>query len=148
MHTVFVATDATHLWYNEVSMYNFHTGGYSTATGHFTALVWRGKASSILFIHHQYYSMHFNFFSYFFSHTLSHLSSLFLKVTILPTQALPPSGSVSLSLAVEGPTSSLTITRPATTPDNSSRMCGRRRTASLVGLTTIHSNWQKRCTGA
>eukprot|EP00080_Pristionchus_pacificus_P008809 PDM68829.1 hypothetical protein PRIPAC_47131 [Pristionchus pacificus] len=39
------ATDATHLWYNEVSMYNFHTGGYSTATGHFTALVWRGTSS-------------------------------------------------------------------------------------------------------
>lgn len=30
-------------WYDEVSMYNFNSHGFSSGTGHFTQVVWRGS---------------------------------------------------------------------------------------------------------
>src|SRR5262249_43203864 len=30
------------MWYGEVSAYDFHRGGFSMKTGHFTQVVWRG----------------------------------------------------------------------------------------------------------
>ncbi|KAF9284212.1 CAP domain-containing protein [Linnemannia elongata] len=30
-------------WYNEVSKYNYGSGGFSSATGHFTQVVWKGS---------------------------------------------------------------------------------------------------------
>lgn len=29
-------------WYSEVSKYNYGSGGFSSATGHFTQVVWKG----------------------------------------------------------------------------------------------------------
>ncbi|XP_036328945.1 Golgi-associated plant pathogenesis-related protein 1-like [Rhagoletis pomonella] len=33
--------DAVRSWYDEVQDYNFHGGGFSQGTGHFTQVVWR-----------------------------------------------------------------------------------------------------------
>lgn len=32
------------MWYDEVAQYNFKSGGFSSQTGHFTQVVWRGTA--------------------------------------------------------------------------------------------------------
>lgn len=38
------AADAANMWYNEISQYNFGSGQYSDATGHFTQMVWAGTS--------------------------------------------------------------------------------------------------------
>jgi hypothetical protein len=32
------------MWYDEVKKFNFHSGGFSMKTGHFTQLVWKGTS--------------------------------------------------------------------------------------------------------
>lgn len=39
----FGATDAATMWYDEIKLYNFASGAYSDATGHFTQMVWKGS---------------------------------------------------------------------------------------------------------
>lgn len=39
----FGAKDATDLWYDEISQYDFTKAQYSAATGHFTQMVWKGS---------------------------------------------------------------------------------------------------------
>ncbi|KAJ9477517.1 SCP domain-containing protein [Pseudozyma hubeiensis] len=41
--TDFGAKDATDLWYDEISQYDFSKGEYSDATGHFTQMVWKSS---------------------------------------------------------------------------------------------------------
>ena len=38
-----IGRDPTNSWYNEVSQYSYSPGGFSSATGHFTQLVWKGS---------------------------------------------------------------------------------------------------------
>jgi uncharacterized protein YkwD len=38
------AEDVVKMWYDEVSQYRFPNGGFSSQTGHFTQVVWRGTA--------------------------------------------------------------------------------------------------------
>lgn len=35
--------EAVIAWYNEVKHYNYNHGGFSMATGHFTAMVWKAS---------------------------------------------------------------------------------------------------------
>ncbi|KAM9436024.1 GLI pathogenesis-related 2, like [Clarias gariepinus] len=35
--------DVTDRWYNEVNLYNFNHPGFSSGTGHFTAMVWKSS---------------------------------------------------------------------------------------------------------
>ncbi|KAJ1032697.1 hypothetical protein NDA16_000719 [Ustilago loliicola] len=39
----FGATDSATMWYDEIKLYNFASGAYSDATGHFTQMVWKGS---------------------------------------------------------------------------------------------------------
>lgn len=41
--STFGATDSANMWYDEISKYNFASGIYSAATGHFTQMVWKGS---------------------------------------------------------------------------------------------------------
>ncbi|WP_055077241.1 CAP family protein [Pseudanabaena sp. 'Roaring Creek'] len=38
-----LAKNAIDSWYNEVKLYNYATPGFSSATGHFTQVVWKGS---------------------------------------------------------------------------------------------------------
>ncbi len=37
--------DATDAWYNEVKDYNFQAAGFSSATGHFTQVIWKSTTA-------------------------------------------------------------------------------------------------------
>ncbi|SNX82593.1 related to PRY1 - strong similarity to the plant PR-1 class of pathogen related proteins [Melanopsichium pennsylvanicum] len=39
--STFGAADSANMWYDEVKLYNFSSGTYSDATGHFTQMVWK-----------------------------------------------------------------------------------------------------------
>lgn len=39
---VSAATDASNLWYNEISQYNYQLGMFSYSTGHATCMLWKG----------------------------------------------------------------------------------------------------------
>ncbi len=44
-HSSSIAADeATTLWYNEYKKYNFSWPGFSSGTGHFTQVVWKGSS--------------------------------------------------------------------------------------------------------
>ena len=38
-------TQVTHIWYNEIDIYNFDTPGFNTKTRNFTQIVWRETTS-------------------------------------------------------------------------------------------------------